>query len=127
MKQKNVGTLIGLFLLDDLNLRMAMNARKYATTGSAASGSATMMSNHISHTFDFAGPSMTVDTACSGGLVASLHLACLSLQNGESNVAIASGSNIMLGPSPFITMCKGKFLSKDGHSKGFFANRDGYR
>lgn len=43
------------------------------------------MANHISHFFNFHGPSMTLDTGCSGSLV-SVHLAAQSLRNGESSV-----------------------------------------
>lgn len=40
-----------------------------------------MLSNRLSWFYDFTGPSMTVDTACSGGMLA-LHLACQDLLSG---------------------------------------------
>lgn len=43
------------------------------------------MANRISHFFNFHGPSMTLDTGCSGSLV-SVHLAAQSLRNGESSL-----------------------------------------
>jgi acyl transferase domain-containing protein len=41
-----------------------------------------MLANRLSWFYDFSGPSMTVDTACSGGLVA-FHLACQELSAGS--------------------------------------------
>lgn len=54
-----------------------------------------ILSNRISHAFDFHGPSMTIDTACSGGLVA-MHQACQSLRLGESDAAIVAASNLTM-------------------------------
>ena len=56
-----------------------------------------ILSNRISHFFDLRGPSVTLDTGCSGGLVA-LHLACQSIRTGESKQAIVGGTNLILAP-----------------------------
>lgn len=56
-----------------------------------------ILSNRVSYTFDWHGPSMTIDTACSSSMVA-LHLAVTSLRMGESKVAVAAGCNLILGP-----------------------------
>jgi hybrid polyketide synthase/nonribosomal peptide synthetase ACE1 len=56
-----------------------------------------IMSNRISYFFDWHGPSMTIDTACSSSLIA-VHEAVRVLRSGESNVAIAAGSNLILQP-----------------------------
>lgn len=63
----------------------------------------TMMSNRISHFYDLCGPSMTVDTACSTGLVA-LHQACHSLRSGEAKMAIIACANVMFNPDIFVLM-----------------------
>ena len=65
----------------------------------------TMLANRISHAFDFRGPSMTVDTACSGSLVA-VHLAAQSIWSGECDLALAGGVNIMIGPNTAIAESK---------------------
>lgn len=84
-----------------------------------------MYSNRISHFFGFTGASMTIDTGCSGSLVA-LHLACRSVQMGESSLAIAGGSGIMLSPDMFIALSNMGFLGEDGRSYSWDHRSNGY-
>ena len=53
----------------------------YHATGDASA----MLANRISWFYDLSGPSVTVNTACSGSLVA-LHLACQSIRTGETTM-----------------------------------------
>jgi acyl transferase domain-containing protein len=62
-----------------------------------------LQSNRISHFFDLHGPSVTLDTACSSSLSA-LHLACQSIRNGESSMAIVGGCHLNMVPEYFISM-----------------------
>lgn len=71
----------------------AADLPRYYLTGIGHS----MLANRVSHFFDLRGPSMTIDTACSGSLVA-LNQACLSLRARESDMAIVSGVNLILSP-----------------------------
>ncbi|KAF7587612.1 hypothetical protein BBP40_006993 [Aspergillus hancockii] len=66
----------------------------YAATGAARS----IVANRVSYFFDWHGPSMTIDTACSSSLVA-LHHAVQTLRSGESSVAVAAGTSLLLSPS----------------------------
>ncbi|KAI0438185.1 ketoacyl-synt-domain-containing protein [Xylaria telfairii] len=84
-----------------------------------------ILSNRISHTFDLRGPSMTIDTACSGGLVA-LHQACLSLLNGESDAAIVAAANLTLSPDHYIGMSNLHLISGAGRSYPFDHRGAGY-
>jgi len=81
--------------------------------------------NRLSYVFDFHGPSIALDTACSSSFVA-LHQACNSLRNGEASAALVGGVNLLLHPSPFMGFTKASMLSADGRCKAFDASADGY-
>ena len=68
---------------------------------------------------------MTVDTACSTSLVA-VHLACQSLNSGESTVAIAGGVNLIFGPEPYIAFSMAQMLAPDGRCKFGDSRADGF-
>lgn len=87
--------------------------------------SSAIVSNRISYFFDWHGPSMTVDTGCSASLVA-LHLAVQSLRAGECRMALACGTNLILGPEYFVIESKLKMLSPDGRSKMWDQDANGY-
>ena len=58
---------------------------KYMGTGVGTS----LLASRVSWFFNFLGPSVTLDTACSGSLTA-IHLACQSLRTLESNMVSPS-------------------------------------
>ncbi|KAL4792162.1 hypothetical protein BDV19DRAFT_392334 [Aspergillus venezuelensis] len=102
-------------------LRDLKTAPVYTATGIGRS----ILSNRVSYFFNWHGPSMTIDTACSSSLVA-VHLAAQALRNGESRVALACGSNLLLGPENYIMESKLKMLSPDGRSKMWDKDANGY-
>jgi len=121
-----VGVFIGGFTLDYQLLQNQGRTSRYRfKTHSSTGMMMTMLANRISFAFDFRGPSMTIDTACSSSLVA-VHLAAQSIWNGECDVALAGGVNVMLGPNTAIAESKSGFLSPDGRSKAFDESADGY-
>jgi acyl transferase domain-containing protein/ubiquinone/menaquinone biosynthesis C-methylase UbiE/acyl carrier protein len=83
------------------------------------------IANKISYVFNFSGPSLPVDTACSSGLIA-IHLACESLRKGECATALVGGVNLYLHPSKYIGMCQMKMLSSKGRCFSFADKADGF-
>ncbi len=122
---RKVGVYVGGFMLDHMITQMSASNRSMINQYTAAGMMMTMLSNRISHTFDFRGPSLSIDTACSSSLVA-FHYACQDLWRGACEMAVVGGANVMLRPEYPMGMCKGHFLSRDGECKSFDARGDGY-
>lgn len=68
--------------------------------------------------FDLGGPAITVQTFCSTSLVA-VHLACQSLLNGESDMALAGASSINVALDRGYIYQESGILSPDGHCRTF--------
>lgn len=73
------------------------NAPEHMATSTARS----ITSNRVSYSFDWTGPSVTMDTACSSSMVA-VQQAMQALRNGDSSMAVAAGVNLLLGPEQFV-------------------------
>jgi acyl transferase domain-containing protein/pimeloyl-ACP methyl ester carboxylesterase/acyl-coenzyme A synthetase/AMP-(fatty) acid ligase len=117
------GVFIGISSSDysQLQLHYGTEIDAYAGTGNAHS----IAANRLSYSLDLRGPSLTIDTACSSSLVA-IHLACQSLKQGECQVAIAGGVNLMLSPELTETFSLAGMMAADGRCKTFDAEGDGY-
>ncbi|MFR9754132.1 beta-ketoacyl synthase N-terminal-like domain-containing protein, partial [Nocardia sp. 004] len=110
---------------DQLTLMSSDTSMQYIDMHTSAGASFTMISNRLAYVLNLVGPALTVDTACSSSLVA-FHLACQGIADGDCEMAIAGGVNVMIQPETFVPMCKGGFLATDGRSKAFDAAADGY-
>ncbi|MCE9672537.1 type I polyketide synthase [Myxococcus stipitatus] len=84
-----------------------------------------MAAGRIAHTLGLQGPALTVDTACSSSATA-LHLACQSLRNDESDLALVGGVSLSLSPISMMFECENRMLSADGRCKTFDASADGF-
>ncbi len=117
-----VGVFVGISSYDYSRVPQDhVSGNAYAGTGNALS----IAANRISYCFDFRGPSLAIDTACSSSLVA-IHVACRSLRQGECQLALVAGVNLMLSPEVTIHFTKTGFLAPDGRCKTFDAGADGY-
>ncbi|MGW7413249.1 SDR family NAD(P)-dependent oxidoreductase [Streptomyces sp. NPDC054863] len=83
------------------------------------------IANRVSYAFDLHGPSIALDTMCSGGLTA-LHLAVRGIRDGDCTLAVAGGVNLMTHPGKYRLLSEGRFLSPTGHCQAFGVEADGY-
>jgi polyketide synthase 5 len=84
-----------------------------------------MASGRVAYALGVHGPAMTVDSACSSGLLA-IHMACRNLVDGESDLAIAGGVSVILDPRKFASGSAQGMLSPTGRCHAFDAAADGF-
>jgi acyl transferase domain-containing protein len=79
----------------------------------------------VSHVLDLRGPSLVLDSACSSSLAA-VHLACQSLQSGDSEMAIAGGVDFLLDEKSYLFLSAAHALSPDGRCRTFDEKANGF-
>ncbi|GAX60240.1 difficidin polyketide synthase [Candidatus Scalindua japonica] len=84
-----------------------------------------MLANRVSYQLNIHGPSEAISTACSASLVA-IHRAVESIQNGESELAIAGGVSMNLLAETWVGTSQLGVLSPDGKCKTFDKKADGF-
>ena len=99
---------------------MASGALYQATLASEKDFPAT----RVSYKLDLTGPSINLQLACSTSGVAT-HLACQSLLNGESEMALVGGVRIQVPMKAGYTYVDGGILSPHGRVRAFDANARG--
>lgn len=93
----------------------------YGFTGTSFS----LASGRIAYALGVHGPAVTVDTACSSSLSA-IHMACRSLHEKESDVALAGGVSVLLEPRKAAGGSAAGMLSPTGHCHAFDTAADGF-
>src|SRR5688572_3870287 len=119
------GVFAGISTSDYFQLRAGEGDAAQIDAYSATGGAFSVAAGRVSYALGFHGPNFPVDTACSSSLVA-VHLASQSLRNGECNLALAGGVNLVLSPSGTIYFSKLRAMARDGRCKTFDAAADGY-
>ncbi|MEW6994408.1 beta-ketoacyl synthase N-terminal-like domain-containing protein [Colwelliaceae bacterium MEBiC 14330] len=121
----NAGVFVGVMNKDHSDLLVqqleAEQLLPHMNTGNHES----VHSGRLSYFFDFKGPCLTLNTACSSSLM-TVHLASQSLRANECDFAIAGGCNVLLSPLSSIAQSQATMHSKSGYCKTFDASADGY-
>jgi len=82
------------------------------------------LATRLAYLLDLRGPAVTVQTACSTSLVA-VHMACRSLGNHESDIALAGAASIRVPHRAGYLHSAGMIFSPDGHTRPFDARAAG--
>ncbi|PKW18137.1 polyketide synthase [Saccharopolyspora spinosa] len=117
---------VGVFVsttCSDMRDRMAF--RHVVDRYSAVGLLLTFVSARISHHFDLRGPSITLDTACAGGLTA-LSQAVSGLRAGEFRMALVGSPNVYLHGHMQAVMQRFGAVTPSGEARCFSADADGY-
>ena len=124
LRDTRAGVFIGAMAGDYAGL-LQRGGPEAVTRHSLTGTSRALLANRISYTLGLRGPSLTVDSAQSASLTA-VHLACASLQRGESDLALVGGVNLNLTADGTLAVAKFGALSPDARCFTFDARANGY-
>jgi natural product biosynthesis luciferase-like monooxygenase protein len=120
LRGRDIGVFAAMYSTSFLERRGNLGDDPLAVPGSLVS----MVANRTSFTFDWRGPSETVNTACSSGLVA-IHRAIEALRHGECEIAVVGGVSLLLSDAESASLARLGILAGDGVCRAFDANASG--
>ncbi|KAI3326206.1 polyketide synthase [Xylariaceae sp. AK1471] len=123
VKGSQTGVYVGAFIWDyrDVLIKDVDVPMMYTGSGTIAS----TLAGRVSWFYDFQGPALSIDTACSSSMVA-LHQAIVGLKSGDCDMAIACGTNLILSPEMGLELNALGVLNPDGVSYSFDERANGY-
>src|SRR3984885_5690826 len=83
-----------------------------------------VISGRVAYTLGLTGPALTLDSSCASALVA-FHVAVRALKDGDCDLALAGGINVLGSPGFFVEFSKQHALSDDGHCRAYSAHASG--
>ncbi|MBV2362911.1 type I polyketide synthase [Streptomonospora nanhaiensis] len=121
LRESTTGVFLGVYGTDYLTMQLTRTGINAYT---APGGAHSIAANRLSYLLDLHGPSVAVDTACSSSLMA-VHLAVRALRQGDCDLALVGGVNLVL--SPLSTEVTGRVLplAPGGRCRAFDAAADG--
>ncbi|KVP12485.1 hypothetical protein WJ84_21725 [Burkholderia ubonensis] len=122
---RDVGVFLGAYTHDYEALTLRERALGEIDAWFGSGTALSTAAGRLAYCFDFRGPTMTIDTACSSSSSA-IFSACRSLLDGGAAMAVAASVNMMVGPSLSVAYGRAGMLSPDGLCKTFDASADGY-
>ncbi|GLW11237.1 hypothetical protein Misp01_63650 [Microtetraspora sp. NBRC 13810] len=122
LQRRGTGVFLGVYGSDYLS--MQFSAPSMINTYTAPGGAHSVLANRLSYLLDLRGPSLAVDTACSSSLMA-VHLAVRALRQGDCDIALAGGVNLLLSPLSTLVTEKVLPIAPGGRCRSFDAAADG--
>lgn len=123
LQSKRTAVYISYFTSDHRNI--LVRAETKPSAAAMLGNCDSCIANRISFIFNFTGESLSVNTACAGGLVA-IHHAKKALLSGECDYAVAGGVNLNIDVWKYECLGEGHMLSADGRCKAFSIDANGY-
>ena len=119
------GIFVGIQAIDHLHSVLS-SGESSGSAFAASGGSHSIASGRLSYVLQLQGPCVSIDTACSAGLVAT-HLASRALHLGESRpMSLVAAVNIMLSPTVHNLFASAGMTAPTGRCRTFDATADGY-
>ena len=118
------GIFVGMSAVDYAQILRDAGLRSFDAY-TASGGAHSIASGRLSYLLGAHGPSVSIDTACSSSSVA-IHQAVMSLRQGESDLGLAGGVNLILRPDVTVALSKAHMMAPDGRCKTFDARADGF-
>lgn len=117
------GVFVGAHTNDyhELAVRAGVEVNAYWNAGLNAS----VLANRLSYFYNFHGPSLTINTACSSSLEAMVW-ATTALRMGHCEQALVAGANLILTPTVGQGAARAGMLSPNGRCKTFSAAANGF-
>lgn len=125
LRGSKTGVFIGLDEVDYINREVFSGNVNDLGPYSAIGISSHATAGRIAYYYDFKGPAVCINSACSSSLSA-MNMAVDSLRGGQCDLAIVAGANLLLNPESFIGLSQFHALSPDGRCKTFDASADGF-
>jgi acyl transferase domain-containing protein/NAD(P)-dependent dehydrogenase (short-subunit alcohol dehydrogenase family)/acyl carrier protein len=86
---------------------------------------ANFMAAQVAQRYDFRGPALVVDSACSSALLA-VHTAVRGLLAGDAEMAFVAGVEVLLDERPYLEFTAARAISPSGRCATFDASADGF-
>lgn len=120
-----VGIFLGAYTHDYEALSLRQQRFEAIDAYYGGSNALSTAAGRLAYFFDFHGPTVTIDTACSSASSA-IFSACQNLVDGGAEMALVGSINTMITPNLSVAYAKAGMLSNDGLCKTFDSGANGY-